>query len=74
MAAGVKMFAQIFFLDVTHKSIKSIHSTCCNRMKHILLLLLKLTTSHYYYYYYYYYHYDLYGYISGTIEEGKPLN
>ena len=41
-------------------------------MKHILLLLLKLTTNHYYYYYYY--HYDLYGYISGTIEEGKPLN
>ena len=38
-------------------------------MKHILLLLLKLTTNYYYYYYYYYYHYDLYGYISGTIKE-----
>lgn len=69
-----RCFAQIFLLDVTHKSIKSIHSTSCNRMKHILLLLLKLTTNHYYYYYYYYYHYDLYGYISGTIKEGKPLN
>ena len=43
-------------------------------MKHVLLPLLKLTTNYYYYYYYYYYHYDLYGYISGTIEEGKPLN